>query len=247
MERDEFTPMLGPADHLPVGSVEWSQRIANQLQIATDTVSYDVEHLVARSLKQVLSADPKPWAVWPEGKPFETRDAWARAVTGHHWEVLVQITNEFGGTEGKAIAVLADTLPEPWSSGEAKHVLDAALTIVTRLSGYEFDPPLDSDTRDEIMAYAIGAVGRRGSEGWVAWERGGERIMHPVAADDPYFAHLAEWFTRKGVERPEQVFFEVADAMNHEPGRLRARLREDAEGNRSASLDADPINRRPTP
>jgi hypothetical protein len=78
-------------------------------------------------------------------------------------------------------------LPEPWSSGEAKHVLDAALTMVTRLSGYEFDPPLDGDTRDEIMAYAIGAVGQRGSEGWVAWESGGERIMHPVAADDPYF------------------------------------------------------------
>ena len=61
MERYEFTPMLGPAEHLPVGSVEWSQRISNQLQIATDTVSYDVEHLVARSLTQVLSADPKPW------------------------------------------------------------------------------------------------------------------------------------------------------------------------------------------
>jgi hypothetical protein len=94
------------------------------------------------------------------------------------------------------------------------------------------------------MAYAIGAVGRRGSEGWVAWESGGERILHPVAADDPYFARLAEWFTRKGVERPEQVFFEVADAINHELGRLRARLREDAEGNRSASFDADPIDRR---
>ena len=45
-----------------------------------------------------------------------------------------------------------------------KHVLDAALTIVTRLGDYQFDPPLDSETRDEIMAYAIGAVGRRGSE-----------------------------------------------------------------------------------
>ena len=226
MERYEFTPMLGPAEHLPVGSVEWSQRISDRLQIATDTVSYDVEHLVVRCLTQVLSAGPKPWAVWPEGKPFETPDAWARAVTGHRWEVLVRIANEFGGAEGKAVAVLAHTLPGPWSSGEAKHVLDAALTIVTRLSGYEFDPPLDGDTRDEIMAYAIGAVGRRGSEGWVAWESGDERIMHPVAADDPYFARLAEWFTRKGVEQPEQVFFEVADAMNHEPGRLRARLRE---------------------
>jgi hypothetical protein len=84
---------------------------------------------------------------------------------------------------------------------------------------------------------------QRGSEGWVAWESGGERIMHPVATDDPYFDRLAEWFTRRGVERPEQVFFEVADAMNHEAGRLRARLREDAEGNGSASFDADPVNR----
>jgi hypothetical protein len=101
--------------------------------------------------------------------------------------------------------------------------LDAALTIVTRLGDYQFDPPLDSETRDEIMAYAIGAVGRRGSEGWVACESGGERIMHPIAPDDPYFDRLTEWFTRKGVERPEQIFFEVAAALTHEPGRLTAR------------------------
>jgi hypothetical protein len=68
-----------------------------------------------------------------EGKPFEMRDAWARAVTGHHWEVLVRIANEFGGAEGKAVAVTVYTSPEPWSSGEEKHVLDAALTLVTRL------------------------------------------------------------------------------------------------------------------
>ncbi|HZZ24923.1 MAG TPA: hypothetical protein VFE60_21120 [Roseiarcus sp.] len=48
MERYEFTPMLGPAEHFPVGSVEWSQRISNRLQIFTNTVSYDVEHGVAR-------------------------------------------------------------------------------------------------------------------------------------------------------------------------------------------------------
>lgn len=222
-ERYEFLPMLGPAEDFPVGSADWTQRISTQLQIATDTVNYDVEHHLARCLKQALSADPKPWEVWPEGKPFETPDAWARAVTGHHWEVLVRIANEFGGEEGKAVAALAVDLPRPWTSGEMKHVLDAALTIVTRLGDYQFDPPLDSETRDEIMAYAIGAVGRRGSEGWVACESGGERIMHPIAPDDPYFDRLAEWFTRKGVERPEQIFFEVAAALTHEPGRLTAR------------------------
>ena len=52
MERYEFTPMLGPAEHFPVGSVEWSHRISNRLQIFTNTVSYDVEHHVARCLKQ---------------------------------------------------------------------------------------------------------------------------------------------------------------------------------------------------
>ena len=29
MERYEFTPMLGPAEHFPVGSVEWSQRLCH--------------------------------------------------------------------------------------------------------------------------------------------------------------------------------------------------------------------------
>jgi hypothetical protein len=89
-------------------------------------------------------------------------------------------------------------LPEPSTSDEAKQVLDTALTIVTRRGDYEFDPPLESEPQDEIMANAISAVGRRGSGGWVAWESGGERIMHPVAPDDPYFDRLAEWFTRKG-------------------------------------------------
>jgi hypothetical protein len=45
MERYEFTPMLGPAEHFPVGSVEWSQSISNRLQIATDTVSYEARAL----------------------------------------------------------------------------------------------------------------------------------------------------------------------------------------------------------
>ena len=51
-ERYEFLPMLGPAEDFPVGSADWTQRISTQLQIATDTVNYDVEHHLARCLKQ---------------------------------------------------------------------------------------------------------------------------------------------------------------------------------------------------
>ena len=64
---------------------------------------------------------------------------------------------------GKVGAALAHKLPEPWTSDEAKQVLDTALTILTRLGDYEFDPPLGSETQDEVMAYAIGAVSRRGA------------------------------------------------------------------------------------
>ena len=95
-------------------------------------------------------------------------------------EVLVRIANEFGGKEGETVAALAYKLPEPSTSDEAKQVLDTALTIVTRRGDYEFAPPLESEPQEEIMAYAISAVGRRGSGGWVAWESGGERIMHPA-------------------------------------------------------------------
>jgi hypothetical protein len=70
---------------------------------ATDTVSCDVDTLVARGLKQVLSADPKPWAVWPERQTV--RDA--RCVGPS----AVRIANEFGGTEGKAVAVVAASCP----------------------------------------------------------------------------------------------------------------------------------------
>jgi len=118
-------------------------------------------------------------------------------------------------------------LPEPSTSDEAKQVLDTALTIVTRRGDYEFAPPLESEPQEEIMAYAISAVGRRGSGGWVAWESGGERIMHPVALTTRISTASPNGSPARGVERPEQMFFEVVDAMNHERGRLRARLRED--------------------
>jgi hypothetical protein len=79
MERYEFTPMLGPTEHFPVGSVEWSQRISNQLQIATDTVSYDVEHHVARCLKQVLSVEAVGGLAWRQ----TVRDARCVDPSGH--------------------------------------------------------------------------------------------------------------------------------------------------------------------
>jgi hypothetical protein len=81
-------------------------------------------------------------------------------------EVLVRITNEFGGKEGKAVAALAYKLPEPWTSGEAKQVLDTALTSVTRLGDYEFDPHIRHRKGDLTVERFVPKRWSRGKNCW---------------------------------------------------------------------------------
>lgn len=86
--------MLGPCEDFPVGSLEWAERISNRLQLATESVTRDTAHHLWNCLEQIWKASPRPWEVWPKGKPFGTPDDYCRAVTGHGWQALLQIVRE---------------------------------------------------------------------------------------------------------------------------------------------------------
>jgi hypothetical protein len=91
--------MLGPAENFPVGSVEWAQRISNRLQVAFDTVSTTTVYHLARTVVEICKAQPRPWEVWPDGRPFGTPDDYCKAITGHPWKALVEIVREMGGEQ----------------------------------------------------------------------------------------------------------------------------------------------------
>lgn len=83
-----FEPMLGPAEEFPPGSVEWAMRISNRLQTGTRFITKHTAQHIGATMRQIWDARPRPWEVWPEGKPFGTPDDYCRAVTGFEWDVL---------------------------------------------------------------------------------------------------------------------------------------------------------------
>lgn len=95
----QFKPMLGPAEEYPVGSVEWAERMSNRLQISAQSVSRSTAHSLRKNLKAIWKAKPRPWNIWPEGKPFGTPEDYCQAVTGHTWENLIRIVSELTGDE----------------------------------------------------------------------------------------------------------------------------------------------------
>jgi hypothetical protein len=99
MLRYEFPPMLGPAEDFPVGSLEWAERISNRFRIAAKTVSTTTVQHLNRIIVQIWTAQPRPWEIWPEDRPFGTPDDYCRSVTGHPWKALIEIVKEMGGEQ----------------------------------------------------------------------------------------------------------------------------------------------------
>jgi hypothetical protein len=60
-------------------------------------VTKSTVHHLRDHLKEIYSATPRPWEIWPEGKPFGTPDDYCREVTGHSWRALLAIVEELTG------------------------------------------------------------------------------------------------------------------------------------------------------
>ena len=91
----QFETMLGPAEDFPPGSVEWAKRISNRLQTGTRFISKHTAQHVGVTMKQIWEARPRPWDVWPEGRPYGTPDDYCRAVTGFKWQALCETVAGF--------------------------------------------------------------------------------------------------------------------------------------------------------
>lgn len=93
----KFAPAseLGPAEDYPVGSLQWAERISNRLQIGAEAINKHTVHHLWNTIKAILTVEPHPWEIWPDGHPFGTPDDYCLAVTGHSWEFLVSLVAEF--------------------------------------------------------------------------------------------------------------------------------------------------------
>jgi len=135
----QFKPMLGPAEEFPVGSLEWAERISARLQTATRSVTRSTAHHLRDQLKAIWRAKPRPWEIWPKGRPFGTPDDYCRKVTGHSWETLVvtvkELTRDPGLddlTEQRMRGALAEAQNEHRQPGRPS---DEMRDNVTRLRG----------------------------------------------------------------------------------------------------------------
>lgn len=92
-ELYQFPPMLGPQEDWPQGSPEWAERASNRLQLAAKSVSYSTAHHLIDQIKLILAR--RPWEYWPPNAPFQTPDDYCLKVTGHSWEALINVVEEF--------------------------------------------------------------------------------------------------------------------------------------------------------
>jgi hypothetical protein len=95
MLRYEFAPMLGPAEHFEPGSLEWAERMSCRLQIAAKTLNHDTVHHLIGTMEAIWRANPKPWEIWPSNHPFLVPDDYCKNVTGHSWNALMMLAEEF--------------------------------------------------------------------------------------------------------------------------------------------------------
>jgi hypothetical protein len=115
----KFAPAseLGPAENYPAGSVEWAERISNRLQIGAKSITTHTVHHLWDTIKAILTAEPQPWEIWPEGTPFGTPDDYCLAVTGHSWEFLIGMVAEFADDNG----VTTEMMRAELAKAQAEH------------------------------------------------------------------------------------------------------------------------------
>ena len=49
------------------------------------------------TIKTIWQAKPKPWEIWPEGRPSGTPEDYCKALTGHSWEWLIATVADLTG------------------------------------------------------------------------------------------------------------------------------------------------------
>lgn len=116
----QFAPMLGPADEVEPGSIEWAERISNALQIYTRDLGTKSSYHLPQLLIKIAETEPKPWEIFPnKSNPFGTPDIYALEVTGLSWEGILTLASDLKPEDrSKLQALLAEAQAECQPQGK---------------------------------------------------------------------------------------------------------------------------------
>jgi hypothetical protein len=82
-ERHQYPPMLGPLEAVPAGTPAWAERLGLRILNAVETTEqHGVDRLIPLVEMALEAGEPKPWNVFPEGRPCRTPDKYLRYAAG---------------------------------------------------------------------------------------------------------------------------------------------------------------------
>jgi hypothetical protein len=75
--------MLGPLEAVPAGTPAWAERLGLRILNAVETTEqHGVDRLIPLVKMALEAGDPKPWNVFPEGRPCRSPDKYLRYAAG---------------------------------------------------------------------------------------------------------------------------------------------------------------------
>jgi len=75
--------MLGPLEAVPAGTPAWAERLGLRILNAVETTEqHGVDRLIPLVEMALETGEPKPWNIFPEGRPCRTPDSYLRYVAG---------------------------------------------------------------------------------------------------------------------------------------------------------------------
>ena len=74
---------------MPAYRGDAKQRTNLKIRQGLKTVTRATASNIRDTIKTIWKAKPKPWEIWPEGRPSGTPEDYCKALTGHSWEWLI--------------------------------------------------------------------------------------------------------------------------------------------------------------
>jgi hypothetical protein len=153
----QFAPMLGPQEEWPEGSPEWAERASARLQTAAESVSDSTAHHLRNQIRLILTH--RAWEYWPENAPFQTPDDYCLRITGHRWEALINVVEEFLHD-----AEMARSMRALLAQAQADHRRQGTRTDLLRRQTTKLN--------DRGAAYLLRRLARDHADIFAAYERG---------------------------------------------------------------------------
>jgi hypothetical protein len=170
-KRYEFAPMLGPAEHFEAGTLEWAERMSCRLQIAAETLNHDTVHHLIGTMQAIWQTHPRPWEIWPDKQPFLVPNEYCTNVTGHDWDALMTLAEEF--SDGK---LDTKTMRAELARAQAEHRSQGTRTDLLPTNGRKLGSQ-GPNTRERLLR----RIARKKPEILAAYERGEFKSVRAAA------------------------------------------------------------------